>query len=294
MMPLVQLGIVAAQPDAAHGKSAIALFLRDAGLLQQRQRAAAGAEKDEFRRGRPPVAALCVLGLQPPAPAGLASDIVHAMGVVDGKPGEPLEIADEMAGEGTVIDIGAGDHAGHGHGLIGRTAFHHERNPFRDFLLVLRVFHPFVGVVRGQRRVSLLEESDVFGAANETHVWTGMDERVRVGDRTLGHEIGPQLPGEVELHVDLERLGNVDAPVATLRRVVQLAHRRMAGPGIVPGVGALLGRAAEGLVDLDAERRGQLLEEHRERGAHDAGADEDDVRLGAGALAIHDAFSSAT
>jgi hypothetical protein len=50
-----------------------------------------------------------------------------------------------------------------------------------------------------------------------------MDERARIGDRTLADEIGPQLPGEVELDVDLERLRNIDAAVASFRRVVELA-----------------------------------------------------------------------
>jgi len=49
VMAFVQLGIVAAQPDAAHGKSAVSFSLGDLGFLQQPQRAAAGAEKDEFR-----------------------------------------------------------------------------------------------------------------------------------------------------------------------------------------------------------------------------------------------------
>src|SRR5262249_56484776 len=96
-----------------------------------------GAEKDELWGGRSRSGGSGVIGVEPPAPAGLASDIVHVMGVVDGKAGEPLEIADEVAGEGAVIDVGAGDHAGHRHGLIRRAALHDQWNPFRDLLLVL-------------------------------------------------------------------------------------------------------------------------------------------------------------
>src|SRR5262249_34554754 len=52
VMALVDVGVVAAQPNAADGKSAVALALRDSGLLQEQQRAAAGSEIDELRRGR--------------------------------------------------------------------------------------------------------------------------------------------------------------------------------------------------------------------------------------------------
>src|SRR4029077_13312070 len=105
MTPLVQRGMLTAQPDAAHGKPAIAFFLGDSGLLQQRQRAASGAEKDEFCGGRSPVAGPRVFCGPPPAPAALASDIVHVVGVMDGKAREPLEIADEMAGKGTAKEV---------------------------------------------------------------------------------------------------------------------------------------------------------------------------------------------
>ncbi len=72
-MPLVDLRIIAAQPDAADRKSAVTLSLRDAGFLQQRQCAAAGAEIDELARGRTHVAALGILHVEAPAAARLAT-----------------------------------------------------------------------------------------------------------------------------------------------------------------------------------------------------------------------------
>ena len=82
-----------------------------------------------------------------------------------------------------------------------------------------------------------------------------MDEGARVRDRALLHQIGPELAGQIELDIDLQRLGNVDAAVAALRRVVELAICGMAGAGVVPGVGALHRRAVKRLEHLDAERR---------------------------------------
>src|SRR5262249_43505843 len=89
------------------------------------------------------------------------------------------------------------------------------------------------------------------------------------------------------LDVDVERLGNVDAAVGTLRRIVELAQRGMPGTGVVPSIGALLCRAGERLEHFDVERRVELLEHHRQGSAHDAGADQDDIGLGGGAVLDH-------
>src|SRR5262249_10609927 len=98
---------------------------------------------------------------------------------------------------------------------------------------------------------------------------------------------GPELSRQIELHVDVQRLGDVDAAVAPLGRVVELAIRRMAGAGIVPGVRALERRAVERLDHRDLERRLELLEKDAERGAHDAGTHEDDIRLARGSIVTH-------
>ena len=66
-------------------------------------------------------------------------------------------------------------------------------------------------------------------------------------------------------------------PSARSRRVVQLAQGRVAGSGVVPGVGALEGEVAEALVDLDVPVGLELAEEGSEGRAHDAATDECDV-----------------
>src|SRR5580692_1877449 len=79
VVALVDLGIVATQPDAADGEAAIASALRDTGLLQQWQRAAAGADKDEFGPHRPLLAANRIMNLDAPAPVVLADEIGDAV-----------------------------------------------------------------------------------------------------------------------------------------------------------------------------------------------------------------------
>jgi hypothetical protein len=53
----------------------------------------------------------------------------------------------------------------------------------------------------------------------------------------------------------------------------------VAGAGIVPGVGAFQRRPVQRLENLDAKRRFKFLEKHGQSGAHDAGADKNDVSL---------------
>jgi len=61
----------------------------------------------------------------------------------------------------------------------------------------------------------------------------------------------------------------------------------VAGAGVVPGVRALECRAVERLDHQDIERRIEFLQKNAERGAHDAGTHEDDIRLAAGAIFNH-------
>ena len=210
--------------------------------------------------------------------AGDAAPIVY------GEAAERLQVADQIAGQRSVIDVGAGDHAGGGDGVGIRTALDDQRNPVAQCLLVLGVFHAAVKVVSGQGCVSLLEEGDVGGAVHEAHVRHRMDEQIRRGDRLLADQITPELAGEIELDIDLERFRDVDAAIAALRRIVEFAQRGVAGAGIVPGVGAFQRRPFQHFENLDAQRWLEFLKKNRERGTHDAGADQDDVGICGGTL----------
>ena len=75
---------VAAQPDAAYGKTAIAVALRDVGFLQKFQRAAAGADEDESGGDFDGRIRLYVVNLQQPAPVGVVLQARDLVLVVDG------------------------------------------------------------------------------------------------------------------------------------------------------------------------------------------------------------------
>ncbi len=104
-----------------------------------------------------------------------------------------------------------------------------------------------------------------------------MDEGVRVEDRALANEIGPELTRQIEFGVDLQRLRDVDAAIGTLWRIVQFTIGGMPGPGVVPRLGAFLRAILQRLEHGDRERGLQLLEHRAERGTHDSGADQNDI-----------------
>jgi hypothetical protein len=58
----------------------------------------------------------------------------------------------------------------------------------------------------GERLEALFKKRDILGSAHKTHVGHGMNERLRVFDRSLFHQIGPELTGKIELGVDLQSL----------------------------------------------------------------------------------------
>jgi len=180
-------------------------------------------------------------------------------------------------GEGTVIDVGPGHHAGRGHRLVGAAAFHDQWCPLGDLRAVFAVFHAVIAVMGAHGAVALTQEGDVVRAPDETQVRAGVDEGLRIGDGALADQMGPQLARDVELGVHLERLGDVDAAVVPLRGVVQLAIGGMAGAGVVPALGALLGAIVQALEQGHAEGGVQLFEQGAQGGAHDAGADQHDV-----------------
>jgi hypothetical protein len=198
-----------------------------------------------------------------------------------------------MVGQRAVVDVGAGDDACRRDLLVGAAAFHDQRGPCGDLLMIVGIFHAAIAVMRRHCRESPLEERHILGAANEAHVRYRMNEGLGIGDRSLLHQIGPELARQVELDIDLQSLGDVDAAVGPLRCVVDLAIRRVPGAGIVPGLRAFQRAVFQGLEHRYGNRRLQLLEQNAKRGAHDAGADEDDIRCVAD-CGSHGAISQST
>ena len=65
--------------------------------------------------------------------------------------------------------------------------------------------------------------------------------------------------------------------VGSLRGVVELAQGGVPGAGVVPGVGALQPSRVQTLEDHHLPVGLEVVEQGGERGAHDAGAHEDDI-----------------
>jgi hypothetical protein len=114
VMPFVDGWVVAAQPNAADREAGVTVRFRNPRFLQERQGAAAGAEKDEFCRGR----CLRLVGridrFDAPAAPVLAVQSGDAARIVNGEAAERLQITDEIAGQRPVIHVRAGDHPGSG------------------------------------------------------------------------------------------------------------------------------------------------------------------------------------
>src|SRR5699024_5147074 len=101
---------------------------------------------------------------------------------------------------------------------------------------VRRVLHAGEQRVAGQPVVPLLQVFLPVGAADKAHVRNGTDPLGGVTEDGVLHRVRPELPGDLELLVDRDRLGDVDIAVCRLGRVVELAERGVTGSGVVPGV----------------------------------------------------------
>ena len=191
IVPLCDLGLVAAQPDAAHGKAGITLRLGNLGILQQRQRAAAGAQEYELRPDGPFSAAGHVLDGHVPAAVGLAAHMLDPRLEMRGEAAEGLEISQKIVRERAVVHIGTDRHIGGGNGLFRGAPLHDQRRPLFDLLLVFRILHPLIAAMGRQRRVPLLQESNIVGTPDEAHMRNRVNEGSGRGDRSLLDQIGP-------------------------------------------------------------------------------------------------------
>ncbi len=129
-------------------------------------------------------------------------------------------------------------------------------------------------MVGAQRFVTLLQVRHAFFALNEAQVRNRRDERTGGAERAFARQVGPELPGDLELGVDVNRFFGVDRAISRFRRVVQLAQPGVAGACVVPGVGALCRTGIHQLDDFNLEVRVQLFEQYGEGGTHDARPDQ--------------------
>ncbi len=278
------VAVFADEELSAHRETAVALAFGNAGLLEERERCAAGPDEHERRDD-----ALAVAHDELPAPVAETVDVVHLVAGGEFDVGLRVEVVDERVGEGAEVDVGAVLDVRGGDGFVFRATGEKERRPAANDLGVGGELHAGEQRVFRHSLVAAAEEIAVGLAAHEAHVRHTTDEVARFAEDACADEGGPKLFGELEGFVDLDGLGDVDRAVGALLGVVELAEGGVAGAGVVPRVGTFAGDLVEGLDDLDLERRIEVMEQHAERGAHDAAADEDDVGFREGGGDFHGA-----
>ena len=90
----------------------------------------------------------------------------------------------------------------------------------------------------GERPEAFSEKRDIVFSPHKTAMGHSVNKGLRIFDRSFLRQVSPELPREIELPVNCQGLGNVDAPVASFRRIVQFAQRSMASARVIPRVRA--------------------------------------------------------
>lgn len=239
------------------------------------QRAAAGADERELRIDGERLTGGRILHVHPPALGGAieVGDLVAGqdLGVLRTRVGE------QLARQRAEVDVGAGVELRQRVDLAGTAVLEHQRQPLGLHGRVVGVLHLLEQRVAHHRLVAGADVVPALLAPAVGDVRNLVDEGGGIGEHAFVDEVRPELARDVELLIDVDRLGDVDVAVGIGRRVVELAQRGVAGAGVVPRVRAFAGDVVEALVDADIPLRLELSQQRRQRGAHDAAADEDDV-----------------
>src|SRR5213593_1884443 len=145
------------------------------------QRAAAGADKNEFGLDVPVGVPFLIPHLHTPSVA-IAAHILDSIEEVDGESFLIPNGIEKSLSESAIIHIRTCHHACRRNFLGRIAAFHDERDPFLNLLLLIRVFHPPITVMSRECLKALFEERDVLRSTYKTHMGYGMNKRPRVLD----------------------------------------------------------------------------------------------------------------
>ena len=189
-----------------------------------------------------------------------------------------LQSGNQLAGDFPVVDVGSDFGAGRGHFLLRIAPFHHQRRPLFDLLMIFRIANPAEQLTLLERRVTRAQEIHIVFAPHKAHVRHAVNKRFRLTEYAACHLVSPKLPGDVEGFVDIDRFVDIN-PTGGLWRVVQLHQSRMTGTRIVPAVRALFSHAGHLLDHGNRPVRLKFLKPGSQRGAHDAAANQQYIRL---------------
>ena len=226
-----------AQEDSGDREAAEAASLGDAGLLQQRQSAAAGTDEDELRAHLVGLVREQILDGESPSVGG-ALEIGDLMAGAHGR-ALVRDVAEQLSRQRAEVDVGALLDPRDAVDLSRSATFEHQRQPFGLGRRVVGVLHVGEQRVAHHGLVAVLDVVTALVAAAVADVGDGVDERLRIGDDTGVDEVRPVLARVVELLVDVRGLLQVDMTIGVSGGVVEFAECGVAGAGIVPGIRAL-------------------------------------------------------
>ena len=265
-----------AQEQTGDGEAAVALTLFNAGLLQQVQGATAGTEEHELRVDAQRLILVdAVNRLNLPGTVRLAVQVGDLVAVANLNT-LGLQVIDQLLGEGAEVHVGTFGGPGCSHRLVTLAALDGQRCPFANLLAVIGELHTLEELLLAERIVARSQVLGVVFAEDQGHVGDRVDE-AGVSQNILLSQGSPELAGNLELLVNIQRLSCRDGAVGASGCVVEFAQRRVAGTCVIPGVGGFLSNLVEAFEQDDVPARFEFLEEHAEGGAHDAAADQDDV-----------------
>ena len=265
-----------AQEQAGNGEAAVALALFNAGLLQQVQGATAGTEEDELRVDGQRLFLVDAVGsVNGPGAVGLAVQVGDLVAVANLN-ALGLQVVNHLLGEGAEVNVGTFGGPGRSNGVVALATVDGQRCPLGNLLALGGEFHALEELLLAEGIEACSQVLGVILTEDQGHVGDRVDEVCVVQD-LLFNQGCPELAGNLELLVNVQRLGCRDGAVGASGRVVEFAQCRVAGTCVVPGVGGFLSGLVEAFEQDDVPARFEFLEEHTEGGAHDAAADQDDV-----------------
>ena len=262
-MPGDHLRVAAHQPLTAHREGAVLARFRNAGALQQRQGAAASAEKHKRRLKHLRRATGRTRLHQPAAAAALqAHHLVLEPRV------HPLQ---QRFREGAEIHIRAAGHPRGRQGLIEAAALHHQRHPFAQLGAVATPLHAGELGSGVQRFPAAPQKGHVLLAPYQAEVRNPADERSGILQHALLHQGTPKLQAQLKGAVNGQRLRDRHRSIGSLGGVVELAVGRMASACVIQRRAALRRHTRQPLEHHHLEGGIELTQQPRQGGAHDSG-----------------------